>query len=149
MTKPFHTQYKYIKGPGCVKSRLCTQTFPWATHENLYVAKRHNSSRTLQSSSKDRQAVMTLWGICRVRLGGHVTKAEGYDIKTPPLLLCGSFFPPDGAGQKSRPATPRGTTSLTRTPSHGRGEGGGTGPGTQHRQRPPLRVACLSPPLQA
>lgn len=50
---------------------------------------------------------MTLWDICRVRLGGHMTKTEGYDSKTPPLLRCGSFFPPNGAGQKSSLRLPR------------------------------------------
>lgn len=92
---------------------------------------------------------MTLWDTGRVRLGGHVTQTEGYDTKTPPLPLCGSFFPPNGAGQKSRTAAHMGTTSLSRTPSHGRGEGGGTAAGTKQKQRPPLRAARLSVPLQA
>lgn len=65
---------------------------------------------------------MPLWAICRVRLGGHVTKTEGYDIKTPPLLLCGSSSPSEGRGSEDEPAAPRAQPpSAGRRPT-GKGE---------------------------
>lgn len=66
----------------------------------------HNTPHALESSGKDLQAVMNLWDICRVRLGGHVTKTEGYDINTPPLRL---IFPSERSGSEEQPAAPTGT----------------------------------------
>lgn len=105
----------------------------------------HNTPHALESSGKDLQAVMTLWDICRVRLGGHVTKTEGYDINTPPLLHCGSFFPRIGAGQKSSLRLPRAQGSLKRAPP---APGQLRAPGTKPRHGVPLRAARPSAPLQ-
>lgn len=41
---------------------------------------------------------MTLWDTGRVRLGGHVTQTEGYDTKTPPLLI----FPSERSGSEEQ-----------------------------------------------